>query len=367
MKLLKISSAFFFLICLFSCEKEQGPPVVDVIAPTFGPAETLVTFEGTNLSNIQTITFSGQSINFNSAYNSDIALLLRIPTNVPLGEHDVVITTPGGTVTTQFKVTLDPPEIFEVNPEFGSSGEIVTIKGKNFFDPVEAFFFDSIQAEIVTLAPDSIEVVVPEGIQKGRISVDANGGTAISPVDFFSINSILVNDFDGGGLRAETNKWVFVGSINENALTAVQNTNPAPIDGNFLKLSGQDDLNISWIGGAQSNFGFPGDEFQNFGISTSANNTLLEMDLHNNGRDNTHIILILLEDDGSPNDFTHEIHVDWDGWERISVPLNRFTDLNGFIIDPEKVKLLKIHLIDNDDSNTMLEVDVDNIRFVEIL
>jgi hypothetical protein len=278
-----------------------------------------------------------------------------------------VIKTDGGTVSTSFRITLDPPSIFSVTPEFASPGDIVTITGKNFFEPMEVYFFDSVQAEILSLFPDSMEVIVPEGIEKGKITVNANGGVATSPVNFFSVNSILVNDFDGNGIRSETNKWGFTGQIDQNAFNSVHNSNPEPISDNFLKLTGTDDLAINWIGGAQSHFGFPGDDFETFNISTDINNTLLEMDINNNGRTNTHIILILLEHEGLTSDFTHEIHVDWDGWDKISVPLNRFSNFEGVLVDPAKVKLLKVHLIDNDDSNTLLEVNIDNIRFVEIL
>ncbi len=359
----------FCAVCLLfmGCEDTPPPPVIDSVDPTFGPAETLVTFEGTNLANIKEVTFSGQVVNFNTAYNSDNALLMRIPTNVPLGEHEVVLTTPGGSVSTNFRVALDPPEIFGIDPPVASSGDVVSIYGKNFFEPLEVYFFDSIQASILVSSPDSLMVQVPEGIEKGRVTVVANGGVALSPVDFFSVNEILVNDFDGNGMRAQTNQWIFVGEIDQNALNAVHSSNPDPINDNFLKLSGQDNLDISWIGGVQSNFGFPGDEFETFGITTGPGNTLLEMDINSNGHNATHIILILLENGGSPNDFTHQLKVEHDGWDRLSVPLNRFKDINDIIVDPSKVRTLKIHLIDEEDSNTQLEINVDNISFVEIL
>ncbi|MEM1323870.1 MAG: glycan-binding surface protein [Bacteroidota bacterium] len=367
MKFLKYLCFLLLVSTVLGCQKDQPAPMLSSVEPTFGPAETLVTFEGANLQNIEEISFSGQSVNFNTAYNSEVALLFRIPTNVPLGEHVVDIKTSGGITSTNFRVTLEAPAVFEVVPEFASSGDIVTILGKNFFEPIKVFFFDSVQAEIISLFPDSMEVRVPQGIQKGRITVDANGGVALSPVNFFSINPILINDFDGNGLRSETNRWIFTGQVNENAITAVQNTNPAPIDGNYLKLTGKDDLGISWIGGAQSHFGFPGDNFTTFGVTTDINNTLLEMDINNNGRKNTHLTLILQEYEGAIGDFVHDIHIDWEGWERISVPLNRFENFEGLVIDPAKIKLIKIHMTDTDSSNSLLEINVDNIRLTEIL
>ncbi len=351
-----------------ACKKDQSAPIINSVNPVFGPAETLVTFEGLNLQDIQEVTFSGQSVNFNNAYNSDVALLFRVPSNVPLGEHVVEFRTAGGTTTSNFRVTLEAPLVFKTNPEFASPGDIVNIIGKNFFEPIRVFFFDSIEAEIVTLFPDSMEVIVPEGIEKGRVTVDANGGVAFSQVNFFSVNSILVNDFDGNGLRSETLKWGFRGQINQTAATATQNMNPDPIDGNFLKLSGKDDQDEGWIGGAQSHFGFPGDTFTVFGMTTDINNTLLEMDVNNNGRKNTHVNLILQEHEGLVGDFVHDVHLDGEaGWQRLSIPLNRFKNFEGFLIDPSKVKLIKIHMTDVDDSNNPLEVNVDNVKFLEIL
>ncbi len=366
---MKFRHIFFLLIfsyLFFSC-KDAPAPIIESVDPVFGPAETLVVFEGSNLNDLETLSFSGQVVNFNTAYNSDNALLFRVPANIPLGDHEVVFTTAGGSVSTNFRVTLEAPEIFNVTPEFASSGDIVTITGKNFFDPVTVYFHDSIMADIIYLAPDSMEVVVPQGIEKGRIVVWANGGRALSPINFFSVNSILVNDFDGNGVRAETENWLLTGFVDQTNMTdAVQNSSPEPINNNFLKLTGKDNLNISWVGGAENN-SQDVTVFENFGITNSAANTLLEMDINNNGNKKTKLILILNERDGSPNDFTQTIDVDWNDWDRISIPLNRFEDLDGFIIDPAKIKTIKFHLTDDDASNPPLEVNIDNIEFIEIL
>lgn len=354
------------LVFISACEKPERPGGLTA-DPVFGPAGTLVTFEGDNLDNIFEVRFSDQVVNFNTAYNSDNALLFRIPENLPLGDHIVSIETEGGTATTEFRVTLEAPEIFRFAPESADVGQEVTIYGENFFDPVEVYFFDSIQAEILTLTSDSVKVLVPSGVEKGALTVVANGGLARSPVHFFSTNTILINDFDGNGLRSETINWIFVGVVDQNSSTAIQNSNPNPIDENFLKLTGDDELNIGWIGGCE-NHSWDVADFENYGITTSNNNTLFEMDVNTNGKPNTHILIIFLERDGSSNDFVHQIALsDEAEWERISVPLNRFKDLNEVLVDPAKIRTVKIHLIDVDDVNSTLEVNIDNMQFIEIL
>ena len=365
---MKKYNLFLFVVItmlLFSCEKAPTPNLISA-DPVFGPPETLVTFEGENLANIISLKFSDQVVNFNTAYNSENALLFRIPTNVPLGEHVVTIETEGGEVMTNFRVTKKPPEIFSIFPESASVGEEVTLYGENFFEPVDIWFFDSIKADITMLTDDSLKVIVPNGAEKGFISMWANGGHTYSPVRFFSTNTILVNDFDGNGVRSETENWLFQGFVNENPNTAVQNSNPDPYDGNFLKLTGVDDLGIGWIGGAENNTQDVG-VFEKFDITADANNAILEMEMNSNGSEVTHVILVLLEKDGSTNDFTHTFKIDWEGWRTVSFPLNRFKDLNDVIIDPQKVKTVKVHLNNTENSNFLLEANVDNIRFVEIL
>ena len=177
----------------------------------------------------------------------------------------------------------------------------------------------------------------------------------------------MVNDFDGNGVRPDTDLWLKDGFVDQATIAeGVQNINPEPIDNNFLKLTGTDGLGISWIGGTQSNFADV-DDFQNFGITTDLGATILKMDINNNGTNNTFLTIVLTERDGSSNDFAHTIAVDWTGWQEVIIPLTRFEDLGGFLIDPTKVKSIKLHLTDDSISGELLEVNVDNLRFVEIL
>ena len=337
------------------------------VDPAFGSAETLVTIEGSNLGNIETMTFSDEVVNFNTAYNSDNALLYRIAESIPLGPHVVEITTAGGSTTFDFTVSKEAPEVFNFSPASANVGEEVIIRGENFFEPLEVLFHDSIQAEITFVSEDSLRVIVPEGIEKGRIILKANGGRAVSPVDFFRTRTILVNDFDGNGMRASTEMWLKDGFVDQTTIIeGVQNSNPDPIDNNFLKLTGTDGLEINWIGGTESNFADI-DDFQNFGITTGIGFTLIKMDINNNGSSDTYLTVGLTERDGSLNDFAHTIAVDWTGWQEVIIPLTRFEDLDGLLVDPAKVKSVILHITDDNETGEQIEVNIDNVRFEEIL
>ena len=352
------------LIFLSGCSDPEAPTVA-TYSPEFGAEETLITVEGMNFETVTYINFDNEvPANFNPSFGTDKALLFRVPPDAILGDNLIRIGTEGGETTFPFRVTLKAPEITSFSPKSANEGAIVSIEGKNFFEPLEVLFFDSIPGTILYASPDSLAIEVPAGVEKGRIKVKANGGNSLTSEVFFSTTDILVNDFDGNGLRAETTKWIFYGNVEQNSFNAVQNINPAPIDNNFLKISGTDPGTI-WIGGTE-NHSWDSDVFDVFPISSDINNTFLDVDVNNNGRDNTHLIIVLAERGGSPNDFTQTIHLDSDDWNHLSIPLSRFADLDGFTIDPQKIRAVKLHLWNELGTNQSLEVNVDNLKFVQI-
>ena len=353
------------LLFLNACE-DIGPPTIDTFMPDAGFENTLITVEGSNFENLVSINFNeGVAAEFNPSFGTSTALLFRVPTDAPLGENNIVITTEQGETSFPFRVTLEAPEISDFNPKSANEGEMVYILGKNFFEPLSVIFEEGLEGNIVYSDPDSLVVEVPAGVERGRIEVQANGGSSITGEFFFSTTDVLVNDFDGNGVRAETEKWLFYGSINENANNAVKDSETQSLDGSqFLKLSGTDPGTI-WIGGAESHSNDPM-EFEVFDIQSDINNTFINLDISNNGFDKTHLILVLAERGGSPNDFSETIEVDWDGWKEISLPLNRFKDVDGAFINPQKIRTIKMHLYNELQTNENLEVNIDNLKFVQI-
>ncbi len=359
--LLGLLNVLFF----FSC-RQIGEPVITSYEPEFGEEATLITVLGSNFEDLTAINFDEEvAANFNPSFGTNDALLFRVPPDAPLGENMVEIITEHGKTSFPFRVTLQAPSIFDFYPKSANQGSEVTILGKNFFEPLEVLFFDSIAGNIKFAQADSIVVEVPAGVEKGRIKVKANGGSSITPELFFSTEEILVNDFDGNGIRNETTKWLFYGSIEQNAMDAIQSSMPDPVDGNFLKLSGFDSGG-AWVGGTESHSNDPM-VFDVFEIKSNINDTFVEMDINNNGNDDTHLIIVLAERNGSFNDFTETIAIDWDGWETINIPLNRFLDINGATPDPQKIRTIKMHLFNELGSNQKMEVNLDNIKFIQIL
>jgi hypothetical protein len=351
-------------ILLAACSKEE-PPVVVKFHPAYGAEKTLITVEGMHFKDLLAINFDNNvAADFNPSFGTESALLFRVPKGAPLGDNQILIKTKTGEYRFPFKVTLEPPEIKDFYPKSANQGDYVTILGKNFFQPLEVLFVDSIAGKIVFSDKDSIRVEVPPGVKKGRLKVKANGGPALTGEVFYSTTEILVNDFDGSGIRSDTKKWLFYGTIDQTANNAVQAIIPSPISKNFLKISGKDGGTI-WIGGTESQSNDPA-VFNVFDIKSSIEDTFIEMDINSNGSKDTHLIIVLAERGGSANDFTYTIKLDWTGWRKERIPLNRFKDVNGFTINAQKIRTVKLHLYNELKVTKKLEANIDNLKFIQI-
>lgn len=360
-------------VLMFSgCDRVEEPEFVS-LEPMMGPGKTLVVMKGNNLADIRELLFNDEAIPFNTAYNSDVALLFRIPENISLGQKVVTVRTDGGSFTTDFLVTEEAPIVRTFFPRSANEGDLVTIVGENFFDPIEVTFktgefvdgrfTDSLEAEIVFQAVDSMIVRVPEGTKTGFIRVVANGGTQETNVTFQIFEQLLVTDFDGGGLVAN-DELSLIGFTDQqlNGAPLIRSSLPAPIDGSFMQISGTDDLNTVWLGGPETPGGAAVDSF---GIETDVRDTFLEFDVNSNGRTQTFLTLVLNQQDGSFADFFTTIQLNETGWSRVSIPLVRFKDSNGIVVKPSKVNRIKFHIEDRNDTDQRIEANIDNVAFVE--
>jgi len=79
------------IVFLLSGCEEVDPPELISIEPEMASPETLVVMKGNNLAEIRELLFNGETVPFNTAYNSDVALLFRVPANTTLGEKVLTV------------------------------------------------------------------------------------------------------------------------------------------------------------------------------------------------------------------------------------------------------------------------------------
>lgn len=352
---------------------DNDPPEFISIEPEESPRGELVVLKGNNLAEIRELALDGEPIQFNTAYNSDVALLWRVPLNSTLGEKTLSLRTDHGSFEIPFKVTTDPPIVRSIFPRVTDIGDTVTIVGENFFEPLEVTFktgefvdgewTDSLVAEVIYVDEDqdSMQVIVPEGSVSGFIRVTANGGTTESGLTWQTFARVLITDFDGNGIFPDNDVYTFQGFSDQgNGARLIRMSLPGPIDGNFMQVTGMDGLGIKWIGGA--NTPAPRDSF---GISAPVSNVFLEMDVNSNGRTDSWLQISFTEQDGRPGEFTHRVKLSESGWTRYSQPLTRFKNSQGFTVRPGRINQIKFHISDFNETGGRIEANVDNVEFVE--
>ena len=170
-------------------------PTITNISPTSGPAGTVVTITGTNLTDIQQVFFGavpGLIVNQTGATldvtaPGGIAAGTTVAVSVLACNGDNVIG-PNFSFTSSCPPT---PTITSLSPTSGPSCTDVTMTGTNLND-IEAVFFGGVAGTIVSQNGSSLVVISPSGIAAGTsvaVSVLACNGTTVTGPNFLFTRS----------------------------------------------------------------------------------------------------------------------------------------------------------------------------------
>ena len=156
-----------------------GGPTITKFTPTSGPAGTLVTITGTNLSTTEAVEFRGAEVLVTSASATQVTV--KVPANATSGPF-TLLTFSGDTTSLQsFKVTS--AAITSFSPSSGAPGTKVTITGANLAHAQVSF--DGTAAKIKSDSAKRIVVIVPTGAKSGTITVTTKkAGSATSTQSF---------------------------------------------------------------------------------------------------------------------------------------------------------------------------------------
>ena len=371
------ASALALTLAVVACG-DPDAPVVNSVEPEFAPPDSLVVVQGQNLEGITAMRFDGQIVNFNTSYNADQALLFRVPRNLMPADYTVTLETDGGVATFPFRVSEKAPRILGTLEPQGALGGVVTIVGENFFEPpLEVYFstgldendmpLDSVIGEVISFSEDTVRARIPPEARSGNFFVRANGGIARSPTPFRIVESTLLTDFDGGGVRGDVTTYrAFGRSLDQgrdlDALIA-EHESPPPFDGRYLKMSG-----VSSTRPASSGVRIP-DSGDPLGFEGLPLDVLLGFRVNHGGAEGTQLRVGLVDADGLdyalPGGF---VTLEEDGWTRVSIPFNQFTDTGGLPIDPANLRGVVFSFRNTDaEPGTRYEANIDNITVSRIL
>lgn len=359
----------FLLVLLtwlaIGCNKNNGDPPAPSggsltnlkASPDSALPNTLIDISGSGLQGLVSVKFDTVNSTINPVYNTDSHLLIYVPSNARYGVQKITLTNGvGGSAQINFKVIQPAPTITAVNPLSANVGDTVTVTG-TFFRNIVKVLLGAVQAQVVdSTSANILKFKVPAGVSAGLVTITTAGGTAVSTATVTTEKALLIADFDGGGLYPDGNGWYSYGDMTSKA---VANSDPAPLQGNFIKAIPKTTNTAGYAGiSTPSGSGSP-----SFGLTSAAASTYIKFDANSNGYTSTQVQVLV--EDQSGNNFNRIVSVNWNGWQTVSLKLSDFyfgygTD-NSQVVNPAQIRTLKFHFMNY--SGTQQQVNIDNIRF----
>ena len=241
----KIQRSLLYLLLLVSaagwmssCSKddsETGTPVISYIRITRPESSDsllvgagqgqLIAIVGDNLQNAVQIWFNDQRANVTPTYITRTSILVAVPTQIPLEILNQlrIVFKNGYELIHTFEVQISEPLVSSMVCEYVKEGEVATIRGNFFYEPLTVTFEGGVTGELVEVEDDRIQVRVPAGALPGPVVVTTNFGETQSNFWFRDDRNMLIHNDPWSGW------W---GSAN-----VVPSTDPLAINGNFTRIT----------------------------------------------------------------------------------------------------------------------------------
>ncbi|WP_104417732.1 glycan-binding surface protein [Neolewinella xylanilytica] len=236
------------LVAVFlSCEKDDlvdgGRPSIDYVRVTTPELSdsllvsafqgSLIAIIGNNLGGTVEIWFNDLMADLNPVYVTDQSILVSVPSDVPTEVTNQIRLefADGNNLTYAFEVDISEPEVNSMKSEYVFAGEVATIYGNYFYEPITVTFSGGLEGEVLPMTTadgQTLRVVVPEGAQAGPITVSTNFGTTESDFWFRDDRNIILSSDPFTG-------WWNVDYVVEPS--EVGPGDPASISGNYIRVN----------------------------------------------------------------------------------------------------------------------------------
>jgi len=207
-----VTSILLSLLALSSCEKEESTgseassnPRVDVIAPEKGASNEVLTITGSGIGGITSVMFETDSVtaSFNPNFNTESALIFRIPVDAVPGEQDIIFRNSKGI---EFKASfnvLGLPTVQTVSNYNYMPGTDITLTGKNLADVSKVVFQGQAQeVEVVAKTATSLTLKMPAtALAQTKLDITNEAGTVTTTQEFVNVeNAFLIfnEDYQNG-------------------------------------------------------------------------------------------------------------------------------------------------------------------------
>lgn len=195
---------------IISCKKDDSgnafPPAASLtISPDSGAGGNLVTITGSDLADVQNIIFDKDSVpaSFNPVFNTNNALLFRIPDTANGGNQKIIlIKKNGASVAIPFKVIALVTISGVSNYDFVGGDQII-LTGNNLGDVSKvALAGTSDNATIVSATKQQLVIKMPNtNANRAKLIITNASGTITSTQEFVNMNNayqLFTDDYQNG-------------------------------------------------------------------------------------------------------------------------------------------------------------------------
>ncbi len=210
-----LNNVLLFVMAIFlagsfvSCKKDSlpngGKPKIDYVRITnpnssdsllVGARQgNMIAIMGENLGGAKQMWFNDQQASLNPTFVTNTSILVNVPSQIPM-----VITNKlkiyfanGDSLLYNFEVQISKPALNSMLCEYVNAGEVATIQGNYFYEPVTVTFAGGVEGEIVSVSDQTLQVRVPGGAEPGQITVKTNFGETKSDFWFRDNRNIFIS------------------------------------------------------------------------------------------------------------------------------------------------------------------------------
>ncbi len=160
--------------------------------------EEVICIVGDNLRSVNQLWFNDQQAILNTSYMTANTIVVGVPKEIAVEKTDkmYLITAAKDTVTYDFKVLAPAPVIKSMSCEARKPGEVVTIYGDYFIEPLTMEFPNAEVTDFKSIEKTAITFTIPDGALSGKIKVTTSSGVGQSPFKYMDFSG-LITDFDG--------------------------------------------------------------------------------------------------------------------------------------------------------------------------
>lgn len=237
-----LTMAFALVGIYSSCKKENaneggGEPKINYVRVTnpnssdsllIGAGQgRLIAIMGENLGGAVEMWFNNQRANLNPTYITDKTIITNVPTPIPTAINNKlkIVFKNGKVLEHNFVVQIAKPSVVSMVSEFVNTGDVATIRGDFFYQPLTVTFSGGATGELVSVKDKEIQVRVPAGAQMGPITVKTNFGETKSNFWFRDNRNVVISSDPYEG-------WWNSGYV----VTTPGPNDPPKINGNYIRV-----------------------------------------------------------------------------------------------------------------------------------